>query len=428
MSEASSSTTRSSNGRKLTADGLVTKLHKKAGVASDARFSLTDHLSAGRTLVQLRDALLSGEELSARSAVVLLCTGIALRRRHATSEVPAGDEGPSADAAVQQDRETSRALLIESAHLVFALLCIVEKRNKGVDTDQANGVIEHVNDTSLWDILKPQTKKRPREEEGSGDAEEEAAAGEPGEGEDAAAWREAMRVNSAEIARHALRIGASQLADGLSYPVMALYFRSASTNMAARMLVKTSDEFVALGVNQGDASVPREKRLLAIVQAAESEAGQSILRDMVLSFLLPSSVIGVRRGLLLSRAASTHAGIDHPTVVGRGHDTAMAGAEFIWTNGDDELERMCCLLSGLAILTTKGGSDPIRKLEAFNGRVSLPFLETTGLGQLGPRLALFPEARRWVLYRLDSKGTPKVLSSLSGFEGLCTCVLAMVAA
>ena len=378
MSEASSSTTRSSNGRKLTADDLVTKLHKKAGVASDARFSLTDHLSAGRTLVQLRDALLSGEELSARSAVVLLC--------------------------------------------------ILEKRNQGVDTDQANGVIEHVNDTSLWDILKPQTKKRPREAEGSGDAEEEAAAGEPGEGEDAAAWREAMRVNSAEIARHALRIGASQLTDGLAYPMMALYFRSASTNMAARMLVKTSDEFVALGVNQGDATVSRAKRLLAIVQAAESEAGQSILRDMVLSFLLPSSVIGVRRGLLLSRAASTHAGIDHQDIVGRGHDTAMAGAEFIWTNGDDELERMCCLLSGLAILTTKGGSDPIRKLEAFNGRVSLPFLETTGLGQLGPRLALFPEARRWVLYRLDSKGTPKVLSSLSGFEGLCTCVLAMVAA
>lgn len=430
MSEASSSTTRSSNGRKLTADGLVAKLHKKAGVASDARFSLTDHLSAGRTLVQLRDALLAGEQLSARSAVVLLCTGIALRRRHATSDVPQDEEGASADASVKQDREASRALLLESAHLVFALLCILEKRNEGVNTDHASSVIEHVNDTSLWDVLKPRTKKRPREGEEAGEGEEgaeEEAAGEPGEGEDAAAWREAMRVNSAEIARHALRIGASQLAEGLSYPVMALYFRSASTNMAARMLVKTSDEFVALGVNQGDATVPREKRLLAIVQAAESEAGQSILRDMVLSFLLPSSVVGVRRGLLLSRAASTHAGIDHPTVVGRGHDTAMAGAEFIWTNGDDELERMCCLLSGLAILTTKGGSDPIRKLEAFNGRVSLPFLETTGLGQLGPRLVLFPEARRWVLYRLDSKGTPKVLSSLSGFDGLCTCALAMVA-
>ena len=428
MSEASSSTTRSSNGRKHTADDLVKKLHKKAGVASDERFSLTDHLSAGRTLVQLRDALLAGEQLSARSAVVLLCTGIALRRRHAASEVSPEDEGPSADAAVKMDRETSRALLLESAHLVFALLCIVEKRNEGVDTDQASSVIEHVNDTSLWDVLKPRSKKRPREggEEGAEGAEE-AAAGEPGEGEDAAAWREAMRVNSAEIARHALRIGASQLVDGLSYPVMALYFRSASTNMAARMLVKTSDEFVALGVSRGDASVPREKRLLAIVQAAESEAGQSILRDMVLSFLLPASVVGVRRGLLLSRAASTHAGIDHPAAVGRAHDTAMAGAEFIWTNGDDELERMCCLLSGLAILTTKGGTDPIRKLEAFNGRVSLPFLETTGIGQLGARLALFPEARRWVLYRLDSKGTPKVLSSLSGFDGLCECALAMVA-
>ncbi len=105
----------------------------------------------------------------------------------------------------------------------------------------------------------------------------------------------------------------------------------------------------------------------------------------------------------------------------------MAGAEVIWTNNEDELERMCCLLSGLAILTTKGGADPIRKLEAFNGRVSLPFLETTGVGQTGSRLVLFPESRRWVLYRLDARGVPRVLSSLSGFEGLCTCALAMIA-
>ena len=102
----------------------------------------------------------------------------------------------------------------------------------------------------------------------------------------------------------------------------------------------------------------------------------------------------------------------------------MAGAEVIWTNNEDELERMCCLLSGLAILTTKGGADPIRKLEAFNGRVSLPLSRgRRGLGRRESRLVLFPESRRWVLYRLDARGTPRVLSSLSGFEGLCTCAL-----
>jgi hypothetical protein len=104
----------------------------------------------------------------------------------------------------------------------------------------------------------------------------------------------------------------------------------------------------------------------------------------------------------------------------------MAGAEFIWANGTDELERMCCLLAGVAILTTKGGDDPIRKLEAFGGRVALPFLETTGVGATGMRMALLPNARRWVLYRIGANGTPKVLSSLANFHGLCESVLALV--
>jgi hypothetical protein len=79
----------------------------------------------------------------------------------------------------------------------------------------------------------------------------------------------------------------------------------------------------------------------------------------------------------------------------------------------------------LAILTTKGGEDPIRKREAFEGRVSLPFLETVGSGSRGMRLALMPNPRRWVLYKLSAKGVPKVVSSLSNFDGLCESVLAL---
>ena len=162
------------------------------------------------------------------------------------------------------------------------------------------------------------------------------------------------------------------------------------------------------------------------MQAAESEAGQNILRDFVLSFLLPPAMVGVRRGLLMSRAASTNAGIDHPLAVQRAHDVAMAGAEYIWENSTDELERMCCLLAGVGILTTKGGDDPIRKLDAFGGRVSLPFLETTAPTGSSMRLMLVPDARRWILYRIDARGSPKIVSSLSSFTGLCDSVLALV--
>ena len=413
MSEASSSSTKSASGRTLSGDDLVAKLNRRANVPVGSAFSLTSHLSAGRVLVALRDAIMQGGELSKTSKLTLICIGIGLRRRHAASEVVVDAEGTSADAAVAKDQEDARILLLESAELVFTLLCMLERRTNGILEAKASAqVVKEIGSLALWDVIEPVSKKRPREE----DETEELP------------WSEAIRVSTAEVAQHALRMGAAQLtektqeADGL----MGLYFRMASSSFAEAMLLKSKSDFVSLGLNHGDMTVSREKKLLAIAQAAESEMGQSILRDLVLSFLLPASVIGVRRGMLLSRAASTEAGIDHPTAVSRAHDTAMAGAEFIWENGEDELERMCSILAGVAILTTKGGHDPIRTLEAFGGRVSLPFLETSGVGAVGMRMALIPNPKRWILYKINNNGTVKVLSSLTGFHGLCESVLALV--
>ena len=101
----------------------------------------------------------------------------------------------------------------------------------------------------------------------------------------------------------------------------------------------------------------------------------------------------------------------------------MAGSEWIWENGTDELERLCCLMAGLAVLTTKGGEDPIRKQDAFVGRVSLPFFETKPPASGVKRLALLTDQRRWVLYKVDKKNAPHVLCNLRGFEGLCDCLL-----
>ena len=101
----------------------------------------------------------------------------------------------------------------------------------------------------------------------------------------------------------------------------------------------------------------------------------------------------------------------------------MAGCEYIWTNGTDPLERACAILAGAAVLTTKGGDDPIRKQDAFLGRVSLPFLETKPPASGVKRLALLTDQRRWVLYKVDKKSKPNVLCNLSGFEGLCDCIL-----
>lgn len=47
-----------------------------------------------------------------------------------------------------------------------------------------------------------------------------------------------------------------------------------------------------------------------------------VLRDLLLSFLLPGGIVGVRRTLLLSRAASTAAGIDYADAVNQAHSVA----------------------------------------------------------------------------------------------------------
>ena len=106
----------------------------------------------------------------------------------------------------------------------------------------------------------------------------------------------------------------------------------------------------------------------------------------------------------------------------------MAGTEWIWTHGTDPLERMCCLLAGVAVLTTKGDEDPIRKADAFGGRVALPFFETKPPESEGAmRIVLVPSARRWILFRLDKRRMPRVAASQRGFEGLCNVVLQLVA-
>ena len=105
----------------------------------------------------------------------------------------------------------------------------------------------------------------------------------------------------------------------------------------------------------------------------------------------------------------------------------MAGTEWLWVNGTDPLERMCCLLAGVAVMTTKGGEDPIRKTDAFCGRVQLPFIETRPPKPEHLRIALVASARRWILYKLDKRGMPRVMCSQRGFQGLCDAALQLVA-
>ena len=425
-------------GRKRTVEELVDRLRAKTLVD---RLSLLAHLSIGRTLCKLRDAVLDDEDVSPKAAKALLCCGIAMYRRHAVGEQ--GDEEG-------EDHEETMALIKQSAVLIFVLLATIEARNGGaVEIDVTREVVERANAATLANVLETRARRKrkaPEHETPAADTGTEAATlAPPPQPPPPAATAGALTMSVLQYVAHMLSNNTSTEHERLAN----LFFRTSAACMAQNLLLAHGvSDFVSLKAT-ADHPVPRETRLLGIAQAGESEAGQSvrlsylepvlsqracaylptlcvplqILRDLLLSFLLPSGIIGVRRTLMLSRTASTTAGIDHADAVNSAHSCAMAGCEYIWENGTDPLERACAILAGAAVLTTKGGDDPIRKQDAFLGRVSLPFFETRPPASGVKRLALLTDQRRWVLYKVDKKNKPNVLCNLSGFEGLCDCLL-----
>ncbi len=417
MSESSSE--QGANSKKRTVAQLVDRLRAKT---STERLSLLAHLSVGRTLCRLRDAIANGEEVSQKAAMALLCCGISLYRRHTLGDKEEEDE----------DTVETHALIKRSTVLIFVLLAAIEaSRGNQLDVDRAREVVEAANAATLADVLKvPGRRKRKATDAGeAGGAGEAGEVPAPKEAEAAEAWARVLTISSGELTLSVLQFVSHSIgkSDATDHETLAdLFFRNSAACMAHKMLLKGgSGDFVSLRATASN-PIPREKRLLALAQAAESEAGQQILRDILLSFLLPSSIVGVRRHLLMSRAASTAAGVDHADAVNNAHSCAMAGSEFIWQHSKDPLERACALLAGVAILTTRGGEDPIRKRDAFVGRVSLPFFETTPPPPGVKRLALIPDQRRWVLYKIGKDGAPNVLCNLRGFDGMCDCLLEFV--
>ena len=304
-----------------------------------------------------------------------------------------------------------------SYFLIFVLLCLNQEVTEG---DRA-GVVEAFNKQCLWDQLlsAEPTRKRRREEE-ERDEEE-------GEGEEGRNWNWSAVLNDpGNVASAALKEGVVCLYESDAAEKMrslAIVFLQCSAARIAKQILKDEEseasdrnEFLTLSVT-GLLGIVNDddEKIQAIVSAAESEAGQQIIRDMSLSLLLPPLLVGVRKSLVLERAKSTRATVDHAEIVQRSHELAMQGAEWTYANSTDELDKTIILLSGLALLTTKG-EDVLRKADAFKGRLQLPFLETIP-PSVGVRAILIPSENRWVLFRLR-RGVPEILASKKGIEGL----------
>lgn len=418
MSESSSEL--GAAGRTRSVEELVERLRDKT---MNDRLPLLAHRSIGRTLCKLRDAIIGGEPVSSKGAKALLCCGIAMYRRHAVGEQNE-EEG--------DDHEETMALIKQSAVLIFVLLATIEARSgDAVNVEAMQRVVEAANSATLSGVLDV-TRGRKRKDRDKEAGPEEAAAGTSKSAAEVPLLPPPPppppppSITSGELTMGVLKYVARTLRSRSSTEherLADLFFRTSALCMAQRLLLANGAvDFVSLKAT-ADHPVPREQRLLGIAQAGESEAGQSCLRDLLLSFLLPSGIVGVRRHLLLSRAASTAAGVEHADAVNTAHSVAMAGCEYIWEHGTNPLERACALLAGAAVLTTKGGEDPIRKRDAFLGRLSLPFFETKPPACGVKRIALLTDQKRWVLYKVDKRNAPHVLCNLRGFEGLCDCLL-----
>ena len=455
MSDHGSTSTHSSND----ADRLVRKIKENL----DGEVSLSKHLRACGYLCRLRRTINTGGPLAAAARAPLLCTGIAVWRLGRV------------DATVDEDHAR---LLQRTCTLIFAVLCMSELSGRvdrladtlatlsTAESAHVDAVLEQAGRATLWELIRPRRRVRRKpgaqasydteaddaEHDGPDDAEvvvvveddeepDEPSGGSGGGGGSrgkrsrGARWADAMRSGAGDLARGTLLQGVRQLQTDVFGPLDTLasdFFRYTAMQISETLLMPNGDrDFVTLASERSLRIAPAERaeRLFNIVQNAESEAGQFVTRDLLLSLWLPTSIVGLRRTLLLSRAASTMAGVEHPEVTQRAHEVAMQGAEWTWKNSRSEAERMSVLLAGVAVMTTKGKpgeADGIRKGDAFGGRVQMPCFETAPPAS-GMRLALVPHAKRWILYRVSFGGMPTVLCSQAGFEGLCTCTLQLCA-
>ena len=365
------------------AGAVARKIHKR--IACDtADFSASRHESGVRAMGALQALIEGGAALSRTAQLQLLCAGVALQRR-----VFVEDDAPQA------------ALLGSSVTLLFALI-VAAAAVRAPDGEAARAVLERAAARSLWDDLRELSDDEPDEAVASGDLA-----------------RAAMQAGSAQLAT----ASAEELA-----PLARTFFKASTDSFLSQQLTGGPDDFLTLGAARFAAAASRNDRdesIANIVAAAESELGQVVFRDLLMSFKLPVSVLGVRRVLVVTREAQQVATETFPEIVNQAHERAMEGANWCWNHNDDPLVRTCVLLAGVAMLTTIGGSDGIRKSDAFGGRVQLPFLETAPPPPHALRVALLPNAQSWTLYS-HKGGKLDIRCVGTGEEGLLLCLLPLV--
>lgn len=473
-SVSSSGSVRTSVDVLVEAERLSEKVYVKLAPSPKEKLAMSVHQSGVSYMVRLRDMLTDlTEAATTKTRMALMCTGVELYRRstlgvddkqtlgHVLSTIPLVfmlvvlSEGP----VNQEARDMHEHEMQKKRECHDELKRKREQASRSSDADsEGSGPPQKQ--------AKQQSRKTNQYESGSSDGSDAGSdvlpaiaseerkliskwnaqslhqqmqAVEDCQAESGASWSRVLQLTPADVSRAALsearHSGAEWTWDDLH--TMAMDFFSCSAVTMQHQLLGTVSENMR-GQREGFltldtvgllkvANAQRAERLAAVADAAESEAGQQALRDLVLSFTLPRGVVGTRRTVVMTRDANTKAQQHHPVVVNEAHECAMRGATWSWTKDSNKVHQTCALLAGLAIILCSKTQDAHRKEDAFKGRVQLPFFETCTPKPNTKRLSLIPSRNEWIVYTVNSSQKPTVQFRQTGLEGLSQAILLFIA-
>ena len=406
-------------------------------LAHDGVISSRDHTKAAEKLCVLQSAFRPDSKISKASQIKLICVITSLLRRITKLRA---DRELFLETGNEVVTEEDADVFIDTMTLTFITVAIADVMARGgvaVDPDAAEADLKNTMQRTLWsELSKASSKRKIDPGEGVDELERQRVLTEEIierkfiVSEDSSAWSSVINQPGV-CAGAALRVAGGLLSSALQddlprFRDLAFVFARNTIAQMHTQLLKSPDDrdFLTLSTSHfvSAVSTDQDDNLMTFILAGESEAGQSCLRDLISSFLLPKEIIGVRRTLLLSRETSAKIAAEYPWVAGVAHETAMVGCENVWKNSNSEIKKACALLAGFAMLATSGsGDDVIRKSTAFNGAVQLPFLQCTGppASSNSKMLALVPSTRSWVVYSIGNTGAPVVEMSKRGLDGLC---------
>ena len=369
---------------------------------------IADHMKAVESMLELRELLAGGDAtLPASAQVLLTCAGVAVQRRLAI--------GPDLPDGVAQLRTTQCllfVLIVLAFNVVDAELSLPNAEARAKQRDAAIAAWEAL---SLDEELQLAATPPPA-----------SASGEPD-------WSHPRTVAHPQPRCRALLVEARRTrASATMEQIQTLssrFFQSSAAALQTQLVDKTAattgadadggggDSFLTLSAMSlaQSVNVSAEERLAGIADCAESEAGQALLRDLILSFKLPKHVVGVRRTCLLSRESNAKATEFYSTTLGTAHDAAMRGARWTYDNDPDPVHKACALLAGIATSMCTH-SQSLRKDDFCQGRVNLPFIETLAPDRLKTCIAVLPHTAEWIVYKTTGRGDVDVMLRQRGYE------------